>query len=71
MRFIVQHKHMNAPKLMIVVLIAIALALSVNGLSAKAAETQSANKTFGDLCRAQASLSPEAKHTVEVLVEGS
>ncbi len=69
MKFIVQNKHMNAPKLMIIALSAIALALSVNGLSAKAAETQPANKTFGDWCREKASLSPEAKHTVEVLLK--
>ncbi|WP_265239354.1 leucine-rich repeat domain-containing protein [Lyngbya sp. CCAP 1446/10] len=73
MKFIVQHKHMNAPKLMIVALSAIALALSVNRLSAKAAETQPGNsgKTFADWCREKASLSPEAKHTVEVLLRKS
>jgi hypothetical protein len=68
MRFIVQHKHMNAPKLMIIALSAIGLGLSGNGLSAKAAETQLANKTFGDWCREYVSLSPETRHTVEALL---
>ncbi len=38
-------------------------------LSAIAAETQLANKTFGDGCREKAALSPEIKHTVEVLLK--
>ena len=38
-------------------------------LSAIAAETQLANKTFGDGCREKAALSPETKHTVEVLLK--
>ena len=47
------------------------LALSGNGLSAKAAETRSGNmrRTFADWCRQKADLSPEAKHTVEVLLQ--
>ena len=47
------------------------LALSANGLSAKAAETRSGNsrRTFGDWCRQKADLSPEAKHTVEMLLK--
>ena len=47
------------------------LALSGNGLSAKAAETQPGNsrRTFADWCRQKADLSPEAKHTVEVLLQ--
>ena len=47
------------------------LALSGNGLSAKAAETRSGNsrRTFADWCRQKADLSPEAKHTVELLLE--
>ena len=47
------------------------LALSGNGLSAKAAETRSGNmrRTFADWCRQKADLSPEAKHTVEVLLK--
>ena len=47
------------------------LALSGNGLSAKAAETRSGNmrRTFADWCRQKADLSPEAKHTVEMLLK--
>jgi internalin A len=47
------------------------LALSGNGVSAKAAEVRSGNmrRTFADWCRQKASLSPEAKHTVEVLLQ--
>src|SRR4028119_456274 len=47
---------------------AIGLALSGSGLSAYAAETRSGNsrRTFADWCREKDSLSPEAKHTVEV-----
>jgi internalin A len=47
------------------------LALSGNGLSANAAETRSGNmrRTFADWCRQKADLSPEAKHTVEVLLK--
>ena len=47
------------------------LALSGNGLSANAAETRSGNmrRTFADWCRQKADLSPEAKHTVEMLLQ--
>jgi internalin A len=47
------------------------LALSGNGLSAKAAETRSENsrRTFAQWCRQKADLSPEAKRTVEVLLQ--
>jgi internalin A len=47
------------------------LALSANGLSAKAAETRSGNmrRTFADWCRQKADLSHKAKHTVEVLLK--
>jgi internalin A len=47
------------------------LALSGNGLSAKAAEMRSENsrRTFSDWCRQKADLSPEAKHTVEMLLK--
>src|SRR4028118_1472540 len=47
------------------------LALSGNGLSAKAAETRSGNsrRTFADWCRQKADLSPEAKRTVELLLQ--
>ncbi len=59
---------MNSPKSIAITCFTI-LALSGNGLSASGAETQPRNKTFGDWCRAQASLSREAKHTVEVLLK--
>src|SRR4028118_67964 len=68
MTLIVAHKHMKLPKSIALACCAI-LALSGNGLSAKAAETRSGNKTFADWCRQKASLSPEAKHTVEVLLQ--
>ena len=60
---------MNLPKSIALACCAI-LALSGNGLSAKAAETRSGNsrRTFADWCREKDSLSPEAKHTVEVLL---
>jgi internalin A len=47
------------------------LALSGSGLSAKAAETRSGNsrRTFAHWCRQKAYLSPEAKHTVEMLLK--
>ena len=47
------------------------LALSGNGLSAKAAEMRSENsrRTFSDWCRQKADLSPEAKRTVEMLLK--
>ena len=66
MRFIVGRKQINLSRLMVFVLSAIALsgsALSVNG-----AEVRSANKTFADWCRQKADLSPDTKHTVDVLL---
>jgi len=72
MTLIVGYKHMNLPRLMVVLAFsAIGLGLCGNGLSVLAAETQSANKTFADWCREKASLSPEAKPTVEVLLRKS
>jgi len=68
MTFIVGNKHMNLPKLIAITCFTL-LALSGNGLSAIAAETQPANKTFGDWCRKKAALSPEAQHTIEVLLK--
>ena len=61
---------MNLPK-SIALTCCVLLALSGNGLSAKAAETRSGNmrRTFADWCREKDSLSPEAKHTVEVLLQ--
>ena len=67
MTFIVGKKHMNSPNLIAITCFTL-LALSGNGLSAIAAETQPANKTFGDWCREKASLSPEARHSVEVML---
>jgi internalin A len=43
--------------------------IAISLLSAIAAETQLANKTFGDWCREKGALSPETKHTVEVLLK--
>jgi len=61
MTFIAGDKHMNLPK-SIALTCSTILALPGNTLCAIAAETQPTNKTFGDWCRAQASLSPEARH---------
>ena len=69
MKLIVAQKHMNLRKLIVVTCSAIGLALSGNVLGAKAAETRSPNKAFADWCRQKANLSPETKHTVEVLLE--
>jgi internalin A len=70
MTLIVAQKNVNLPKSSALTCCAI-LALSGNGLSAKAAETQPGNsrRTFADWCRQKDSLSPEAKHTVEALLE--
>ena len=70
MTLIVAHKHRKLQKSIALTCCAI-VALSGNGLSAKAAETQRGNsrRTFADWCRQKADLSPEAKHTVEVLLE--
>src|SRR4028119_1117289 len=70
MTLIVAQKHMKLPKSIALTCCAI-LALSGNGLSAKAAETRSGNmrRTFADWCRQKADLSPEAKHTVEMLLK--
>ena len=68
MTLIFAHKHMNLPKSIALTCCAI-LALFANGLSAKAAETRSGNKTFAEWCREKESLSHESKHTVEVLLK--
>ncbi|WP_445171616.1 leucine-rich repeat domain-containing protein [Microcoleus sp.] len=70
MTLIVAQKHINLPKSIALACCAI-LVLSGNGLSAKAAETGSGNsrRTFADWCRQKADLSPEAKRTVEVLLQ--
>jgi len=64
MILIVAHKHMKLPK-SIALACCVLLALSGNGVSAKAAEVRSGNskRTFADLCRQKADLSPEVKHS--------
>ena len=70
MTLIVGYKHMNLPRLMVVVAFsAIGLGSCGNIFFPSVAQTQPGNKTFGDWCREKASLSPETKHTVEVLLE--
>ncbi len=71
MTLIVAQKHINLQKSIAVTCSAIVLVSCGNGLSIKAAETRSSNsrRTFADWCRQKDSLSPEAKHTVEVLLE--
>src|SRR4028119_1634843 len=70
MTLIVAHKHMKLQKSIALTCCAV-LALSGNGVSAKAAETQPGNsrRTFAEWCRQKADLSPEAKRTVEVLLQ--
>ncbi|MEG4634084.1 hypothetical protein QUB56_31710 [Microcoleus sp. AR_TQ3_B6] len=70
MTLIVAQKHMKLQKSIALTCCAI-LALSGNGVSAKAAEVRSGNmrRTFADWCRQKADLSPEAKHTVEMLLK--
>jgi hypothetical protein len=69
--YIRAYKYMNLAKWIVVACSAIGLTLCGNGLGAKAAETQPGNsgRTFTDWCREKASLSPEAKLTVEVLLK--
>jgi internalin A len=70
MKFIVAQRQINLPRLIVVAFSAI-VASCGNGLSAKAAETQPGNsgRTFADWCREKSALSPETKHTVEVLLK--
>ena len=70
MKFIGVQKHINLPRLIIVALNAILLLLG-NALYSEIATAQRENSrlTFADWCRQKDSLSPEAKHTVEVLLE--
>src|SRR4028119_2234453 len=70
MTLIVTQKHINLQKSIALACCAI-VALSGNGMSAKAAETRSGNmrRTFADWCRQKADLSPEARPTVEVLLQ--
>src|SRR4028118_2392480 len=71
MQIIVAQKHMNLPRLIVVAFSAIALALSGNLLGAEVAQTQpgKSRRTFADWCRQKAALSPETKHTVDVLLK--
>ncbi|WP_445240757.1 leucine-rich repeat domain-containing protein [Microcoleus vaginatus] len=71
MTVIVAQKQMNLPRLIVVIWSAIVLALFGNELSAQAADPQLRNskRTFADWCRQKADLSPETKHTVDVLLE--
>ena len=69
MTFMVIQKYVNLSRLMVVVAFsAIGLSSCGNISSSSVAQTQPANKTFGDWCREKASLSPETKNTVEVLL---
>ena len=67
-KLIVTYKHMNLPKSIAVTCCAL-LTLSGNAMSVKGAEVRSPNRTFADWCRQKADLSPEAKHTVDVLLK--
>ena len=66
MKIIVARKYRNLLRLVIALS---AIALSGSALSVNVAEVRSANKTFADWCRQKADLSPEVKHTVEVLLQ--
>ena len=72
MRFIVGRKQINLSRFIVVAFSAI-VALSGTSLGVKAEETQLGNsrRTFADWCRQKADLSPEAKHTVEVLLQNA
>ena len=71
MRFIVGQKYMNLSRLMVFALSAIPIASCGNLISAEVAQTQleDSRGTFADWCRQKADLSPETKHTVEVLLK--
>ncbi|MEG4572110.1 leucine-rich repeat domain-containing protein, partial [Microcoleus sp. N3A4] len=68
MTLIVAQKYINLPR-SIALTCCVLLALSGNGGSAKAAEVRSGNKTFAEWCREKDSLSSEAKHTVDMLLQ--
>src|SRR6476620_11208250 len=70
MKIIVAQKQMNLPRLIVVALSAI-VALSGNALYPEIARAQPGNnrRTFADWCRQKADLSPETKHTVDLLLE--
>jgi Leucine-rich repeat (LRR) protein len=68
----VAQKHMNLQKSIALACCAIVLTSCDNKLSELASESKPANssrQTFAQLCRQKASLSPEAKNTVEVLLK--
>ncbi|MEZ2277592.1 MAG: leucine-rich repeat domain-containing protein [Microcoleus sp.] len=67
-RFIVGQKQINLSRLIAVTCCAL-LTLSGNAMSVKGAEVRSPNKTFADWCHQKDDLSPETKHTVEVLLK--
>ncbi len=71
MTVIVARKYMNSQKLIVVAFSAIVLASCENKPSPLVPDSQPGNgrQTFAEVCRAQATLSPEAKHTVEVLLQ--
>ncbi|NQE38466.1 leucine-rich repeat domain-containing protein [Microcoleus asticus] len=83
MALIVTDKHMNLPKryrkqgvvevqrLIAVTCSAMVLTSCGNGFSVLVADKLGVNSrgTFADWCRGQANLSPEAKHTVEVILQ--
>ncbi|MCC3458014.1 leucine-rich repeat domain-containing protein [Microcoleus sp. PH2017_08_TRC_O_A] len=72
MKFMVMQKYVNLSRLVAVVAFsAIGLGSCGNISSLSVAQTQPANKTFGDWCREKASLNPETKHTVEVMLRKS
>jgi internalin A len=70
MTVIVAQKYMNLSRLIVIALSAI-VALSGNSLYPEIARAQPGNnrRTFADWCRQKADLSPETKHTVEVLLK--
>ncbi|MEG4043350.1 leucine-rich repeat domain-containing protein [Microcoleus sp. Pol17_C1] len=67
MRLIVAQKHINLLKLIAVTCSAIYLPSCGNGFSGL--QPGNSKRTFADWCRQKADLSPEAKHTVEVLLK--
>ena len=71
MRFIVGQKQMNLSRLIVFALSAIVLISCGNKPSKLVAAPQLGNsgRTFADWCRQKADLSPETKHTVEVLLK--
>jgi hypothetical protein len=71
MTLVVAEKHQNLQRSIAVICSAIILASCGNKPSVLVAQRQPANsgRTFADWCRQKDSLSPEAKHTVEVLLE--